>query len=337
MKALVSRHIGGPDSLELADLPDPVPGPGELLIRVAACAINYPDVLMIEDKYQSRPDRPFAPGGEIAGTVAAIGNGVQGWSVGDRVIAVTGHGGLAELARAPADLAFTLPDGFGGEEGASFLLTFATTLHALQDRGNLRPGETLLVLGAAGGVGLAAIEIGRALGARVIAAVSDSTKADAARAAGAEHVVIYGRDIDGPDSAKRLGRQLKEAVGPDGADLIFDPIGGNYCEPAVRALAWGGRYLVIGFAAGIPKPPLNLILLKGADLRGVFWGSFAERDPAANRANVDQLLHWWREGKVRPRVGRVWPLIEGGQAIAWLGSRAAIGKAVVTINREQEA
>lgn len=331
MKALVSTAVGGPETLSLLDLPVPAPAPGELGVRVLACGINYPDVLIIEDKYQFKPQRPFAPGSEICGVVEAVGADVEGWAVGDRLIAVTGHGGLAEQMVLDAERAFHLPDGRDPAEGAALLMTYGTTIHALVDRGALRPGETLLVLGAAGGVGLAAIEIGKALGARVVAAVSSEEKAEAARAAGADVALLYGRAPFTPDQSKALAQAFKEAVGERGADVIYDPVGGDYCEPALRSIAWEGRYLVVGFPAGIPRLPLNLTLLKSCDVRGVFWGAFARREPARNAANVAQLFDWWSKGQICPRIDRSWPLAEGGDAIQWLADRKAVGKVVVTV------
>jgi NADPH:quinone reductase-like Zn-dependent oxidoreductase len=331
MKALLSRQPGGPDSLELADVDDPVPGPGQLLVRVKACAINYPDVLIIEDKYQSRPPRPFAPGGEIAGIVEQVGEGATGWSEGDRLIAMLGHGGLAEKVLVSAASALPLPADRGFEEGSALILTYATTIHALLDRGQIKAGETLLVLGAAGGVGLAAVELGKAFGARVVAAVSSEEKAEAARAAGADQVVIYPQGPFDREGAKALSGLFKEAVGPNGADIVYDPVGGDYTEAAVRALGWSGRLLVIGFPAGIPKLPLNLTLLKSCDVRGVFWGAFAARDPRANAAHVQALFRLWEEGKIAPKVSRTWPLEQGAEAIAHMAARKAVGKLVVTM------
>ncbi len=332
MKALLSRAPGGPATLELAELPDPVPGPGQLLVAVKACAINYPDVLMIEDKYQFRPERPFAPGGEIAGTVEAIGEGVAGWSEGDRVIAMLGHGGLAEKVLVPAAMALPLPPERSFEDGSALILTYATSIHALVDRGRLKAGETLLVLGAAGGVGLAAVELGKAYCARVVAAVSSEEKAEAARAAGADEVIVYPRGPFDKDGAKALAQQFKAAVGANGADLIYDPVGGDYSEAALRAIAWAGRFLVVGFPAGIPRLPLNLTLLKSCDVCGVFWGAFAARDPKANADHVRTLFRLWDEGRIAPRVSRTWPLSEGGEAIAHMAARQAVGKLVVTMD-----
>ena len=332
MKALLSNAPGGPETLVLTDLPDPAPGPGQLLVRVRACAINYPDVLIIEDKYQFKPPRPFAPGGEIAGEVLALGEGVAGWAVGDRVMAMLGHGGLQEQVLVGADMALRLPEGRSFAEGAALILTYATSIHALLDRGRLQAGQTLLVLGAAGGVGLAAVELGKAYGARVIAAVSSEEKAAAAREAGADEVLIYGRGPFDKEASKALAAQFKDAVGPAGADVIYDPVGGDYAEPALRSIAWEGRYLVVGFPAGIPRLPLNLTLLKSCDVCGVFWGASAARNPKANAAHLGTLLRLWEDGKIAPRVSRTWPLEQGGEAIAHMAARAAVGKLVVTMD-----
>ncbi len=332
MKALRSHAPGGPDTLRLDEVDDPVAGPGELLVRVRAAAINFPDVLIIEDKYQMRPPRPFAPGGEIAGEVEAVGDGVEGWAIGDRLIAVPGYGGLAEKIAVPAASAFRLPANRSFIDGAALLLTYATSIHALYDRGKLEAGETLLVLGAAGGVGLAAVELGKARGARVIAAVSSEDKAQAAREAGADDAIIYPRGPFDKEASKALAAQFKAAVGPNGADVIYDPVGGDYSEPALRAIAWAGRYLVVGFPAGIPKLPLNLTLLKSCDVCGVFWGAFAARDPRANAAHVETLFRLWDEGKIGPRVSATYPLERGGEAIAALAARSVIGKVVVTLD-----
>ena len=332
MKALLSHVPGGPATLALEQVPDPAAGPGELLVRVRAAAINYPDVLIIEDKYQMRPPRPFAPGGEIAGEVEALGDGVTGWSVGDRLIAVPGFGGLAEKIVIRAAAAIPLPQGRSFTDGAALLLTYATSIHALYDRGRIEAGETLLVLGAAGGVGLAAVELGKARGARVIAAVSSEEKAQAARDAGADEAIVYPLGPFDRDGQKALAEQFKAAVGPAGADVIFDPVGGDYAEPALRAIGWEGRYLVVGFPAGIPKLPLNLTLLKSCDVCGVFWGAFAARDPKANAAHVATLFRLWDEDKIRPRVSETYPLERGGDAIAAMAARKVIGKLVVTVD-----
>ena len=332
MKALLSTAPGGPETLELTELPDPVPRSGQLLIRVKACAINYPDVLIIEDKYQFKPPRPFAPGGEIAGLVEAVGEGVQGWSVGDRLTAIIGHGGLSEKLVVDAAMALPLPPERSFEEGSALLLTYATSIHALLDRGRLQAGQTLLVLGAAGGVGLAAVELGKAFGARVVGAVSSEEKAAAVRAAGADAVLVYPRGPFDKDGSRALAAMFKDAVGPGGADVVYDPVGGDYAEPALRAIAWEGRYLVVGFPAGIPKLPLNLSLLKSCDVCGVFWGAFAAREPAANAAHIRTLFRLWDEGKIAPKVSLTWPLEQGGEAIAHMAARKAVGKLVVRMD-----
>ena len=328
MKALLSHEPGGPETLRLEEVAEPVAGPGELLVRVRACSMNFPDVLIIEDKYQLKPQRPFAPGGEIAGEVIATGEDVSGWQPGDRIIAALGFGGLAEQVIFPASRAIPLPAERSFEDGSALLMTYATAIHALVDRGRLGAEQTLLVLGAAGGVGIAAVEIGKALGARVIAAVSSEEKADVALQAGADSAVIY---PTGQADPKALSQLFKDAVGPAGADVILDPVGGQYTEPALRSIAWEGRFLVVGFPAGIPKLPLNLTLLKSCDVCGVFWGAFAARDPQRNAAHVEQLFRWWAEGKIAPKVSATYPLERGGEAIAALRDRKAVGKLVVTL------
>ncbi len=332
MKALLSHEPGGPETLRLEAVDDPKPGPGELLVRVRACAINFPDVLIIEDKYQFRPQRPFAPGGEVAGEVAALGEGVTGWRVGDRLIAYQGHGGLAEMVAVPVSQAFHLPERFPDAQAASLLITYATAIHALVDRGRAQPGETMLVLGAAGGIGLSAIELGKAFGLKVVAAVSSEAKAAAARSAGADDALVYPSGPLDKESSKALAGAFKSAAGPSGFDLVFDPVGGDYAEPALRSLGWEGRYLVIGFPAGIPRIPLNLTLLKSCDIRGVFWGALAARDPKANAAHVETLFKLWGDGRIGPRVSATFPLDRAGEAIAALRDRKAVGKLVVTLD-----
>ena len=332
MRALLSHEPGGPDTLKLEEVADPKPGPGELLVRVRAAAINFPDVLIIEDRYQLKPPRPFAPGGEIAGEVETVGEGVEGWSRGDRLIAVTGFGGLAEKVVIPAKSAFRLPEERSFEEGAALLLTYATSIHALLDRGRLQAGQTLLVLGAAGGVGMAAIELGKAYEARVIAAVSSEEKAKAALDAGADQAIVYPQGPFDKDGQKALSQLFKEAVGPSGADVIFDPVGGDYTEAALRSIAWEGRFLVVGFPAGIARLPLNLTLLKSCDVCGVFWGAFAARDPKANAAHVDTLFRLWRQGMISPKVSATYPLERAGEAIRAIAERRVVGKLVVTLD-----
>lgn len=331
MRALLSTQVGGPETLTIGELPDPVAKPGEVVVAVKACALNYPDVIIIEDKYQFKPPRPFAPGGEIAGVVESVGEGVTALKPGDRVLGMTGWNGMAEKIAVEQRRLFRLPEGKSFEQGASLLMTYGTSIHALLDRGRLKAGDTLLILGAAGGIGLSAIELGKAFGARVVAAVSSEEKAAAAKAAGADEAVVYGRAPFDKDQSKALAEQFKAAVGPDGAQVIYDPVGGDYAEPALRSIGWEGRYLVVGFPAGIPKLALNLTLLKSCDVCGVFWGAFAARDPKANAAHVEHLFRLWDEGKINPHVSETFAFEDGGKAIAKLASRGAIGKLVVKI------
>jgi len=293
--------------------------------------MNFPDVLIIEDKYQMKPPRPFAPGGEIAGEVSELGAGVSGWAPGDRLIAALGFGGLAEQIIVPVERAISLPPERSFEEGSALLLTYATAIHALVDRARLEAGQTLLVLGAAGGIGMASVEIGKALGARVVAAVSSEEKARAARDAGADSAIVYPPGPFDRDGQKALAGLFKDAVGAAGADVILDPVGGDYSEASLRAIAWQGRFLVVGFPAGIAKLPLNLTLLKSCDVCGVFWGAFAARDPKRNAAHVDQLFRWWEEGKIAPKISGTYSLERAGDAIVELRDRKAVGKLVVTI------
>ena len=332
MKALRTHAVGGPDTLTLDELDSPVPGPGQVRIKVKACSINYPDVLMIQDLYQFKPQRPYSPGGDVAGIVDAVGEGVTQWKAGDRVIAMMGNGGLAEEVLADAARMWPLPDDASFETGASLLMTYGTNMHGLLDRGHLKAGETLLVLGAAGGVGLAAVELGKAYGAKVVAAVSSEEKAAVAREHGADEVVVYPRAPLDKDQSKALAEAFKAACGANGADVIYDIIGGDYSEPAVRSIAWEGRFCVVGFTAGIAKLPLNLTLLKSCDVCGVFWGAFAARDPQANAKHIATLFELLKTGKIKPKVSATFPLDRGGEAIQLLADRKAIGKVVVTMN-----
>lgn len=329
MKALLSTATGGPETLVLGEIARPAAGKGQIVIDTKACAVNFPDVLIIEDKYQFRPERPFAPGGEVAGIVSEIGEGVSEFKVGDRVIAACGNGGMAEAVAVSVHNAYHLPEGHDFAEGASLLMTYGTSYHALVDRGHIQQGDVLLVLGASGGVGIAAVEIGKALGARVIAGVSSEAKAQIARDAGADDVVIYGEAPADRAASKALSEAFKAAVGSNGANVIYDAVGGAYAEPALRSIAWEGRYLVVGFPAGIPNMPLNLTLLKSCDVAGVFWGAFVAREPARNRANIAKLFDMWAQGKISPRVTERFPLAEGGKAIEKLGNRSSVGKLVV--------
>lgn len=331
MKALLSTTPGGPNTLELTELPTPEPGRGEVRIGVRAVGINFPDTLIIEDRYQFRPPRPFAPGAELAGVVEAVGEGVARPAVGDRVVAVPGWGALAEQVVVRADQTLPLPADVDFETGAALLMTYGTSWYALKNRAALKPGESLLVLGAAGGVGAAAVELGKAVGARVIAAVSSAEKLAFAHDLGADDGVIYPTGELDRAAQKALSEELKRLSGGDGFDIVYDAVGGGYAEPAIRALGWEGRYLVVGFPAGIPSIPLNLALLKSIQIMGVFWGAHVMREPAAHATNVRELMAMLADGRIRPRVSRTWPLAEAAEAIAALGDRRAMGKLVVTI------
>ncbi|MBB3860825.1 NADPH:quinone reductase-like Zn-dependent oxidoreductase [Novosphingobium hassiacum] len=329
MKALRTHAVGGPETLVLDDMPEPAPAKGQVRVSVRACSINFPDTLMIRDLYQFKPERPYAPGSELAGVIDAVGDGVTGWSVGDRVIAMVGNGGLAEKVVVPVGRLFALPEGVDFATGASLLMTYGTTIHGLKDRGHIKAGDVVLVLGAAGGVGLSAIELAKAYGARVIAGVSSEEKAQVARDAGADDVVVYGRAPFDKAQSKDLAEKFKAACGPTGANIVYDIVGGDYSEPALRAIAWEGRFLVVGFPAGIARLPLNLTLLKSCDVCGVFWGAFTAREPERFKAQVAGLFDLLKAGKINPRVSARFSLDEGSQAIAMLENRQAMGKVVV--------
>ena len=323
MKAVVCKQYGPPESLVLEDLPSPSAGAGEVVVSVKAASVNFPDFLIIQNKYQFKPPLPFSPGSELAGVLKEVGAGVSGWRSGDRVIAFTTYGAFAEEVKTEATRLLPLPEGMDFVTGAAFLLTYGTSEHALADRGELKKGETLLVLGAAGGVGLAAIEIGKAFGARVIACASSEEKLTVCREHGADGTINY--------AAEDLRERVKALTEGRGVDVVYDAVGGPYSEPAFRSLAWRGRLLVVGFAAGeIPRLPLNLPLLKGASVVGVFWGDFARREPQRFRASVEQLGRWYREGKLRPHVSQTLPLANAAEAIKLLASRQAKGKIVLT-------
>ena len=330
MKALLSTKVGPPEALEFADLPDPIAGEGEVVIAVKAAGVNFPDSLIIEDKYQFKPERPFAPGGEIAGIVEAVGPGVVNVKAGQRVIGSLGWGGFAEKVKAQAARVLPIPDAMPFDEASAFILTYGTSYYALKDRGAVKSGEVVLVLGAAGGVGIAAIELAKAMGARTIAAVSSKSKAEFAKQAGADDTIIYPTGDLTRDQSKQLAEDFKRASG-GGADVVYDSVGGAYCEPALRAMNWNGRYLVIGFPAGIPAPPLNLTLLKSSSIIGVFWGASVAREPDLHKGNVRDLFKLYSEGKIKPRISARYPLAEGGKAIRALMDRSAQGKLVVTM------
>ena len=331
MKALLSHAAGGPETLVLEDVADPVAGPGQVVVAIKVCSINYPDALMLRDLYQFKPARPFAAGSEIAGVITATGEGVTDWRIGDRVIALIGSGGLATHAVVEQARLFALPEGVAFETGAALLMTYGTNYHGLVDRGHIKPGDVVLVLGAAGGVGLAAVELSKAFGARVIAGVSSEEKAALAREAGADDVVIYGRAPFDKVQSRELADAFKAACGPGGANIVYDVVGGDYSEPAVRAIAWEGRFLVVGFPAGIARLPLNLTLLKSCDVCGVFWGAFTAREPARFKAEVADLFAMLQDGRIAPRISARYPLERGGDAIASLENRQAVGKVIVEI------
>ena len=332
MKAMLSKSVGGPDTLVFEDLPSPEAKPGHAVISVKACGVNYPDVLIIEDKYQFKPARPFAPGGEVAGVVKSVGEGVTHVKVGDRVLGNTGWGGMAEEMALEAGRLIPIPDAMPFDEAAAFIMTYGTSYYGLKDRGYLKPGETLLVLGAAGGVGLAAVELGKAMGARVIAAASSQAKVDLAIKHGADAGVVYPAGPFDKDGTKALAGLFKDACGANGADVIYDGVGGDYAEAALRSAAWDGRFLVIGFPAGIPRIPLNLALLKSCQIVGVFWGAAVARDPKAHQQNVRELFDLYKAGKIKPYVSERFPLAKAADAIAHLASRKAMGKVVVTMD-----
>lgn len=331
MRAVLSKAPGGPETLVVEEVPDPTPMKGQVVIEVKAVGVNFPDTLIIEDKYQFRPERPFSPGAEVAGVVEAVGEGVKGVRKGDRVIAVPGWGGMVERLAVPANTLAPMPDGMSFEEAAALIMTYGTSYYALKDRAQLQPGETLLVLGAAGGVGAAAVELGKAMGAHVVAAASTNDKVEFALEMGADNGLIYPTGNMDKTAQKELSTEFKRATGRDGADVVYDAVGGDYCEPALRAMDWNGRYLVVGFPAGIPALPLNLTLLKSVSVIGVFWGAAVMRDPAAHAANMADLMRMWSEGRIRPRVSRTFPLERAGDAISALSDRSAMGKIVVTV------
>lgn len=331
MKALRSHTPGGPDTLTLDEVDAPRPGPGEVLVSVKAAGVNFLDTLIIQDLYQAKPPRPFAPGAEAAGVIEAVGEGVSGWKPGDRVVALPAYGAMAEKVVVPQNRVFTLPDGLDFDTAAGLLITYGTSLHALADRAGLRDGETLLVLGAAGGAGLSAVEIGKAMGARVIAGVSSEEKAAIARSAGADEVVIYDRAPFDRDQSRQLGAALKQACGPGGCDVVYDAVGGDYSEPAFRTLGWQGRFLVIGFAAGMASLPLNLPLLKSSDIRGVFFGGALEQQPDRIARTIADLFAMIGDGRITPRAPNIYPFDRGGDAIASLGDRKALGKVVIHV------
>lgn len=324
MRAVVCRAYGPPDSLVVEDLEPLHPSPGQAVVGVKACGVNFPDTLIIQGRYQFKPPLPFTPGGEVAGIVKEVGAGVDHVKPGDRVIAFTLAGGFAEEVVVEATALLPMPAEMAFDVASAVVMTYGTDLYALKDRAHLQPGETLLVLGAAGGIGLAAVELGKVLGAKVIAAASSDEKLAVCREHGAEGVINYSRED--------LRERIKELTGGHGADVIVDPVGGSYAEPALRGMAWNGRYLVIGFTSGeIPRIPLNLPLLKGCSIVGVFWGSFVARDPQRNQEHLRQLLDWMASGQLRPRIAARYPLERAADALDDLIQRRVMGKAVLLV------
>lgn len=322
MKAVLCKQHGLPETLVVEEVPSPEPGPRQVLIAVKACGVNFPDTLIIQNLYQFKPPLPFSPGGELAGVVKAVGEGVKHLQVGQPVLAFTGWGGFAEEVLADARQVVPLPPGLDMAVAAAFMMTYGTSFHALKDRAQLQAGETLLVLGAAGGVGLAAIELGKKMGARVIAAASTADKLSVCREHGADELINY--------ESEDLRERIKALTDGKGVDVIYDPVGGKYAEPALRSIAWKGRYLVVGFAAGdIPKIPLNLALLKGCAILGVFWGDFAAREPQANMGNGMQLFQWLMQGELKPHISQRYPLEKAGEALRALMERKVTGKVVL--------
>lgn len=323
MKAVLCTQFGGPETLEVADIDSPVAGPGEVVVAVRAAGLNFFDTLIIQNKYQFKPDLPFSPGAEIAGEVTSLGDGVEGIQVGDRVMAYSVWGGVRAEIAISQDAVIAMPDGLDFVTAAGLIVTYGTSLHALKDRADMQPGETLAVLGASGGVGQAAVEIGKAMGARVIACASSDDKLEFCRKLGADETLNY-TDED-------LKVRLKELTDGKGVDVIYDPVGADLAEPALRAIGWNGRFLVVGFAGGgIPKIPLNLALLKGCQIVGVFWGDHLVREPDRHRANMAQLLDWVVDGKIKPHIHKVYPLEETSDALLAIARREVRGKVIVT-------
>jgi NADPH2:quinone reductase len=328
MKGVLCMEFGAPERLVVEEVDAPSAGPGQVVVEIHACGVNFPDVLLIENKYQFKPTLPFSPGGEVAGVVTAVGPGVETVKQGDRVLGSGVWGGFAEAIALEAGRVIPIPPAMDFVTAAAFLMTYGTSHHALKDRAMLQPGETLLVLGAAGGVGLAAVDLGKAMGARVIAAASSPEKLAVCREHGADEVIDYARED--------LKERIKALTGGDGADVVYDPVGGPFSEPALRSTAWKGRFLVVGFAAGdIPRVPLNLVLLKGCQVVGVFWSAFTVREAARNRANIAELMRWHAEGKIKPYVSRQYPLEKAGEALRDMMERRVTGK-VVLVPRGRE-
>ena len=332
MKALLCKEFGPPETLSYEEVDDPVISPGKVIVDIYSASVNFPDVLIIEDKYQFKPSLPFSPGGEASGIISEIGEGVDGFIVGDRVIVSAGWGCFVEKILVDPSALTSIPDSMDFDTAASFLMTYGTSHHALKDRADLKKGDSLLVLGAAGGVGLAAVEIGNAIGAHVIAAASTEEKVQICRDHGAKDGLVYKTGSLDRDEQKSLSNQIKDLTAGLGANVIYDPVGGDYAEPSLRAIAWEGRYLVVGFAAGyIPKIPLNLALLKGCQIVGVFWGAFKAQFQDQHNDNVADLLKMYDDGHLKPHISGVYDLSNGAKAIKDLAERKAKGKIVVKV------
>ena len=323
MRAILCKELGPANTLVIDDIPSPEPGKGQVKVRVKAAGLNFPDTLIIEGKYQIKPELPFSPGGEMAGEVLAVGEGVQRFKPGQRVMGLTGYGAFAEEILVPENQLIPVPDGMNDHTAAAFSMVYGTSYHALKQRANIQPGETLLVLGASGGVGLAAVELGKAMGATVIACASSEEKLAVAKEAGADDLINYAEED--------LKDALKQRY-PKGVDVIYDPVGDKFTEAAIRNMAWNGRLLIVGFAAGdIPKIPANLALLKGCSIVGVFWGAFTQKEPQTNIQNIMELMQLFNQGKINPRISQVFPFEDYEQALAALTSRTAKGKVVLDI------
>lgn len=330
MKAILCKEYGPPEKLVIEEVPAPEPKKGQVVLEVHAAAVNFPDVLIIENKYQFKPPLPFSPGGEVAGVVKKVGEGVTRLKAGDRVIGSCGWGGFAEEIAIDEARATPIPAEMDFVTASAFLMTYGTSHHALKDRAHLKPGENLLVLGAAGGDGLAAVELGKAMGARVIAAASSEDKLAVCREHGADETILYPAGPLDKDQQRELSDKIKELTGGQGADVVYDPVGGDYSEPALRATNWEGRFLVVGFASGpIPKIPLNLALLKGCQIVGVFWGAFTGREPQRHQENLKELMAWFKAGKLRPHVSRTYKFTEVAEALNDMAARKVKGKIVL--------
>lgn len=324
MRAIICKEFGSLENLFLDDIPSPTPASGEVLIQVKASGVSFPDLLILQNKYQFRPELPYSPGGEVAGQIISLGEGVQDWKVGDRVLALCRWGGFAEQVAVDADRVFSIPNGISAELAASSLYTYSTAFHALKDRANLEKGETLLVLGASGGIGAAAVELGKVMGATVIAAASSDEKLGFCERLGADDVINYKRE--------NLKNRIKELAGRKGVNVVLDPVGGKYTEQALRGMAWKGRYLIVGFAGGeIPKIAMNLPLLKGCSIVGVFWGNFSKVEENKNRQNLNILTQWMLDGKIKGHEYETYSLKNAAEALKKMQSRELVGKAIIKI------